>query len=240
MDIDLNLLALKAKTDPAAREKLIAHEKPTILKLASKTCKKYVTESDDEWSVALYAFSRAIDTFEASNAKFTTFAAVVIDHALIDYLRHENKIVIREISTDPEVFEDKGEPEESVEVREKILKKSQETLGSGISFEIAEVTRLLSLYGFSFYDLTKCSPKLKKPKSQCAKAVNYILKRPDVIRKVRENGKIPISEIAIATGIPSKTLDRYRRYILAVALILDGDYPELSEYLKFVRKEEAL
>jgi N-acetylmuramoyl-L-alanine amidase len=37
--------------------------------------------------------------------------------------------------------------------------------------------------------------------------------------------------------VSKKFLDRCRKYIIMAILILDGDYPQLSEYLKFIRKE---
>ena len=44
-------------------------------------------------------------------------------------------------------------------------------------------------------------------------------------------------EITDKTGVNKKILDRYRRYIIMAVIILNGEYPLLADYLKYVRKE---
>ena len=51
------------------------------------------------------------------------------------------------------------------------------------------------------------------------------------------DGRIPIKEITVATGVNKKLLDRYRRYIIMAVVILNGEYPLLADYLQYVRKE---
>ena len=50
---------------------------------------------------------------------------------------------------------------------------------------------------------------------------------------------LPVKALAAASGISRKTLDRYRKYIIMAVLVLDGDYPQLAEYLKFVKEERT-
>ena len=57
----MNERAITAKTDAEKREIFIRDNERTILKIASASCSKYITRSDDEWSVALLAFNKAID-----------------------------------------------------------------------------------------------------------------------------------------------------------------------------------
>ena len=61
MSDTINNLALAAKTDAPVREALIRDHEELILKTASRASYRYVTKSDDEWSVALCAFSDAVD-----------------------------------------------------------------------------------------------------------------------------------------------------------------------------------
>jgi len=48
---------------------------------------------------------------------------------------------------------------------------------------------------------------------------------------------LPIKDIESCEKLPRKILERHRKYIIAGAEILKGDYPILSGYLKFVREE---
>ena len=66
----LNTLALTAKQDEEAREKLIKSSRQTILRSASSAARRYITENDDEWSIAMYAFSKAVDAYSPDKGDF--------------------------------------------------------------------------------------------------------------------------------------------------------------------------
>ena len=48
----MNERALQAKSDGSKREEFIRDNEQTILRIASKATGRYITRSDDEWSVA--------------------------------------------------------------------------------------------------------------------------------------------------------------------------------------------
>ena len=54
--------------------------------------------------------------------------------------------------------------------------------------------------------------------------------------EMRDRRELPIKSITENTGIPRKTVERHRRYIIAAAEILSGDYPCLSEYMGYIRE----
>ena len=53
---------------------------------------------------------------------------------------------------------------------------------------------------------------------------------------MRKNKALPMKELELASGVARKILDRHRRYIIAAAEILSGEYPVLAEYLGYIRK----
>ena len=57
-----------------------------------------------------------------------------------------------------------------------------------------------------------------------------------MMRQMRKNGALPVKELCQRSGAHKKLLEHHRRYIIAAAEILDGDYPHLAEYLRYVRK----
>ena len=100
------------------------------------------------------------------------------------------------------------------------------------------VTNHLSTHGkYSFYDLTECSPRQEKTKRDCADAVRLILSSPALLLELEKTHKLPIKSLSASSGIPRKTLDRYRKYLIMAVLVLNGDYPFLQEYLKFMKEE---
>ena len=102
--------------------------------------------------------------------------------------------------------------------------------------EIAAAQAILKPYGFSFFDLAESSPKAEKTKQACCKAVVALLKNEELLIKMRKNKALPMKELEAASGVARKILDRHRRYIIAAAEILSGEYPVLAEYLEYIRK----
>ena len=48
--------AMEAQSDEVVMNLLVAESKGFILRCASKVCKRFITDSDDEYEVALLAF----------------------------------------------------------------------------------------------------------------------------------------------------------------------------------------
>ena len=69
---------LRAAEDPHALEQLIVQYRPFILREAGIACRRFLTEEDDEWSVALNAFSQAVADYTADKGGFPAFARLVI------------------------------------------------------------------------------------------------------------------------------------------------------------------
>ncbi len=82
--------------------------KPYIKKTVSSVCKRYIFESDDEFSIGLIAFHDAIYKYNSERGtSFLSFAEVIIKRKVIDYIRvnsrHQN------ISVDANAESDEGE-----------------------------------------------------------------------------------------------------------------------------------
>ena len=237
----MNEGALQAKSDRAKREEFIRDNEHTILRIASKATGRYITRSDDEWSVALSAFNRAIDSYEPEKGDFAGFVGVVIDRAIIDHLRSLKKYEA-EISYSPELLTGEGDYEEHSEVLKAVSRESSRTdernkTNLSLKEEIIEINEKLSKYGFTFRDLKGCSPKAGKTKRECARAITHILDNEEVLASVLGSGRVPAKEIGKQLKISLKLLDRYRRYIIMAVVILNGEYPLLADYLQYIRKD---
>ena len=96
---------------------------------------------------------------------------------------------------------------------------------------------VLSGYGFSLFDVADASPHTAKTKKACAMAVSEILKDRKMLDIMRKKHTLPMKELSKRSGISKKVLDRHRRYIIAAAEILNGEYPLMCEYLRFIKSE---
>lgn len=210
-----------------------------ILRCASSVTHRYVTKNDDEWSIALLAFTQAIESYQLNKGSFFSFAELVIRRRLIDYIRIENKHSV-EVSVSPNVFDtDSDEEDEDVSIRIAVAKQVSVDNQNSLKLEIETVNEVFATYRFSFFDLTECSPKATKTKSSCAKAISYILSNQLLVKELQASKQLPIKIIEKNTKVPRKILERHRKYIIAVVEILSGEYPLLAEYMHFVRKETS-
>ena len=237
MTATINQLALSAANDEYRREELIRSQEQTILRTASAACRRFVSRSDDEFSVALCAFSKAVDVYDEEKGDFLPFAQMLIKRDLIDWFRSQ-KNTLREVSVAPHVLEGGGEPEEDPSgAYLAVIKSSREASDHSLRDEIVTANEMLQDYGFRFLDLTECSPQQDKTRKECALAIRFMLTDSGLFSALEKSRKLPIKALSAASGVSRKTLDRYRKYIIMAVLILDGDYPQLAESLKFVREE---
>lgn len=95
---------------------------------------------------------------------------------------------------------------------------------------------VLQAYGFSFFDLADSSPKTDKTKRSCGTAIRTLLAAAVLLAKMRLARLLPIKELSAESGVVRKILERHRKYIIAGAEILDGDFPILAGYLSYVKE----
>lgn len=235
----VNEKAVRAAQDDSYMNEFIAENKTFILGCAGKQAGRYISESDDEFSIAMYAFFTAITKYNTDQGDFLPFAGLVIKRRLTDYYRTQQRFS-DEHSVSPEVFsgntDDDGEVQAiHYEVAEKLADRPALTAAD----EIHTVNDIFSRFGFSFMELSEVSPKASKTKRQCAQAVRAIISSPIILETLRSTHKLPIKALAAQSSVPVKVLERHRKYIIAATVILTGNFPILAEYMKYIREGEA-
>ena len=101
---------LLAKEDEGVLETLIEERKDWILKCASASVHHDVTDSDDEWSVTLWAFHEAVRFYQPGKGNFLSFADMIIRRRLTDFLRSEGRRE-GELPVEPASFEGRVDQE---------------------------------------------------------------------------------------------------------------------------------
>lgn len=235
----INSKAARAAQDDSYINQFIAENKNFILGCAGKQAGRYISESDDEFSVAMYAFFTAITRYNTEQGDFLPFAGLVIKRRLTDYYRTQQRFS-NEHSVSPDVFsgntDDEGEvPPIHYEVAGKLTENPVVTAAD----EIHTANEIFSRFGFSFMELSEVSPKAHKTKRQCAQAVRAIIASPVILETLRTTHKLPIKALSSQSSVPVKVLERHRKYIIAAAIILTGNFPVLAEYMKYIREGET-
>jgi RNA polymerase sigma factor len=232
-------MAVSAARGEIKLDDFIRQFEPFILKTASKCTGKFVYRTDDEWSVSLTAFSEAVFDYSIDKGSFLSFAGLVIKRRCADYKRSQKRKEA-EFSVDPGLFGDGEAEENTASIKNEITGRIASSDGEdqkNLCYEIDSANEAFGAYGFSFFDLTACSPKSYKTKAACAKAVRFILKNPIILEQLKASKLLPIKVIHKNTDIPRKLLENHRKYIIAAVEILAGDYPYLAEYMRFIREE---
>ena len=231
----LNTLALEAKTDEAKLEELIRQNTRFILNCAGKTSGRYITTSDDEWSVSLIAFHEAVRSYDRNKGDFAGFAALVIRRRLLDSRGKNLEYAVALSDSVPEEGEMSAlESEVQRRVTEEAMQREQERTAT--RDEIEALGQILGTYGISFPELARHSPKARKTRTACAGVIRAMLSDEQLIRQLRKNGTLPGNQIRKKCNIPLYVLDKHRKYIIAAVEILHGDFPILAEYLHYVRE----
>lgn len=231
---------MEAQRDETAMNLFVAESKGFILRCASKVCKRFITDSDDEYEAALLAFWEAAKQYNRGSGSFSSFAALVIRRRLMDFFDSQSRRK-REIAAGHSMTWD-GDAEQTggviAEVQRAIIQEPKDDTAA-VKEEIAAISEILGDYGFSFFDVAEASPRAGKTKRICARAVNWMLALADRLIRMRRTRSLPVTAISAALDIARKILERHRRYIITAAEILDGDYPHLAEYLDYIRKERT-
>lgn len=232
---EINKSAIKAQNDKTFLEEFIYQYEPFIMNLTNKILGRYISRSDDQWSVSLSAFNEAVKSYSFDKGSFIPFAEKVIRRRLYDYIRKQSNLST-EVLVSPYAFEHNSE-EEQTAISHEIMEKIAVVPDNEAKLEIDDLANVLAEYGFSFSDLVSVSPKALKTKKACAKAIVFVAQRSVLLNELRNTKHLPIKVITENLHLPRKIIERHRKYIIAGIEIISGNYPILSEYLKFVREE---
>lgn len=224
--------ALKAVRTEDGRNAFIIQNEKFIIGCANRFTKRFITKSDDEWSIALIAFSNAMDTYDAEKGNFQSYARLLIERRLTDYVRSQARFS-SEQSTEPYVFEGNvDENSDNSAYQLHIVRATGTSDENPIRDEILALNEILATYDITFMDLTSCSPKAEKTKNACFQAITYMKEHPLLVEKMRDTKMFPMKNITENTKLPRKILERHRKYIITATEILCNDLPLLQEYIK--------
>jgi len=224
------------KGDHNLRNDLIRDYQPFIIKISSKVCKRYIDPNkDDEFSIALSAFNEAMDAYDfKKDASFLTFSEVVIKRRLIDYIRKESRYQRQIPMTAFDVENDEEQSINPVEMNEAINQYTHEETVKYRKEEIIQFTEELAKFGISIEDLVKESPKHKDARYNILQVVDSFINEPDLIDYLLQKKIIPIKQLLPLVSVSRKTIERNRKYIIALVVIYTNEFYYLKEYLHIV------
>ncbi|NLJ74633.1 MAG: RNA polymerase sigma factor SigI [Firmicutes bacterium] len=233
--VQLSELVEKAQAgDKLAREQLLRDYRPFYLRVASGACRKYlVLGRDDEASIAMIAFDEAIDSYNSeAGASFLSFAEIVIKRRMVDYFRRQSskrdEIPLSAFETD----ENEDSVIRRIESKEAFATLQIQAEAEERREEIFRLNQLLSHYGIMFSELVRISPKHQDARDRALQVARILSSDPELLSYLTSKKALPLKELQKRVDVSRKTLERQRKYIITLTLILVGEFYHLQEYLK--------
>lgn len=222
--------------DDQLREKLISDYRPFIIKVVSKTTGMYIDlENSEEFSIGLIAFNEAINCFDANkNSGFINFAQTVIKRRLIDYIRKNEKN--RKVY--PLTYFNNGENEIESSFEEKYLVVDSSSQFGNIETkeEIALFIKKLNDFGIKLKDLVKSAPKHIDSKRLSISIARVLVENKELSDKLKRKKNIPMVDLMKLVDVNHKTIERNRKFIISVYLILSSNLEVMQGYVENIEK----
>ncbi len=221
------------KGEEKTRNQLIEEYRPFIQKTLSKQLGRYVEEqNDDEVSIGLIAFNDAIDRYEIRRGPFLPFASKVIRNRTIDHIRKSSQ----QLDTIPvsSLMSEDG-TEEEVWGRKSLQPDLEEQ--AVMAEEMKAFILRLNHFGITLDDLVAEVPKHKDTRRKAVSVAHWLCNQPELKRKIMESGRMPLKDIERYTGLTKKVIDRSRKLIIAVMIVLDSDMDTMKQYVNDMVKE---
>lgn len=224
--------------DALASEELLAAYAPFAMSVASRVVGRFVRLGhDDEANIALLALDEATRAFAPDKGNFLGFASQVIRRRLIDNLRHEGRRA-REIPAGVRFStgeDDEGDGEEpqlgGLHAAISALANQAYEDGAARREELTEYARQLAQYGIELEALADSAPKHVDARENAKQVARLIAADARLSAFLRERKQLPLRELEARSDMGRKSLERHRKYIIAITLILIGDFDQLHEYV---------
>lgn len=225
-----------AKADSLKADDLIRAYLPFIRSEATKFMSRLCTDQDDEYSIAMMGFYEAIIGYEKGRGAFLSYAAMLIRSRLVDYSRKEarhrghlslyeenggedDRTLLESIADDRDHYEESAHQEATRQ-------------------EIEELSVVLAQFDVSFSDVADNCPKQERTLQSCAGAIRYAAENKELLDELLRTKKLPMAQLVRGSGAERKTLERHRKYILAMLLIQTNGYEIIRGHLHHVLKRK--
>ena len=219
-----------AKESVQAADQLIGDYLPFIKAETAKFLKRPPIEGqDDELSIAMIAFHEAIGGYAKHRGSFLKYASMLIRSRLIDYARKERRhrqTVSLDAPAAGEESASLGEtlPEERDHPEESAHRQATRQ-------EIEELSRQMESFGVSLSDVADNCPKQQRTLQACRKALAYARENSWLLEELVHGKKLPLAKLSDGSGVERKTLERHRKYLVALLLIYTNGYEIIRGHL---------
>lgn len=220
-----------AQKDVQTADALVRQYLPFIKAETAKFLKRPPIEGqDDELGIAMFAFHEAILAYNRSKGAFLKLAAVAIRNRLIDYQRVEQRHA-GNVSLDQTISND-GEDRSLLEQIDGGHDEIAQRQNAGAAREeILEFAQALSQYGLKLTDIAENCPKQRRTLAACQRVLSCARKHPAYLEQLTATGKLPLAPLSAESGVERKTMERHRKYLVALLLAFTNGFEIIRGHL---------
>lgn len=213
----------------AALSDFYSNVMPFCLRISSKTCGKYINEFDEEASITRLALIEAFEKYNPQRGSILFYLAQVVRSRVIDHQRREKCRPV------PMAVLPEKDYNEIAAIRENQVEEILDDISR--QEEIHRFRILLNEFEIDFRDLVDNGPKQSRARDKANAIAWLIAGDEEVISLLLKNKTIPLKLLERKYAVNRKTVDRYRKYIIASVLVAVYDLPTLKAYIEPQRKE---
>ncbi|MGI5894838.1 MAG: sigma-70 family RNA polymerase sigma factor [Candidatus Merdivicinus sp.] len=228
-----------AKENSVVADQLVTKYLPFIQSETAKIIHRFPKQGeDDELSVAMLAFHESVLYYSKTKGNFLRFAATSIRNRLIDYYRkerrHNSYLSLDQQNSDADddrtLLEtlDSG-TNETEELEESVSARS----------EISEFAEQLVKFQLTLTDIADNCPKQERTLAACHQALGYAKEHPILLEELVQSGRLPIAQLSKGSGISRKTLERHRKYMVAILLAYTNGFEIIRGHLRQVTPRQG-
>ena len=214
-----------------ALNNIYKHLMPFCLRVCSNTCGRYITDHDEEASIARLAIIETLEKYDPAKGSGLVFLGQTIRTRIIDYKRKEKKHSLLPIT-----FLTSKETRLTGEVDDCFFEEILDDLAR--SQEIEKLKYILGDFNISFEELVKISPRQARSRKNVNLVIDIIVANDELNTYLMEKKMLPIKQLEETWQINRKLADRYRKYIITAVIIQLNDFPYLRSFISPEAREE--
>lgn len=213
----------QAQGDRHALDALIASYQPFLRQEALKAAGNGL-EYDDRLSIAMLVFVQCVRQYQPERGAFIPFVSACIRNRLIDEGRKASRQTGSAVSL-PLDDTHALSPSSAMAQYDRGLERR------ALAEEIDALDEELARHGLSLTQLEVVCPRQRRSREQCLHLARAVAEDPALYEGFRRTDRLPQAALAQRFGLSTKTIEKHRRYIVAVIVILAGDYPGVRSFL---------
>ncbi len=205
-------------------EYLIEKYMAFLIKTVSGFTGHYVSvENDEEFDIALMAFTEAIEKYQPEKGVFLAFAKLVIISRLKNYVEKEKKHE-KVISLD--ALYEEGQDFQAAET---------ETADDNLQQEILKYQKELLFFGLTFEKLADEAPRHKDTRENALNAAEKAGNNEEIVEETYKKRRLPIRKVAVLAELTEKVIKRSKSFILGSMIIFAKEFPALLYWIRGTR-----